>query len=163
MTDDLDLRRQLIAQLEEKRAHLMFEEAVADFPMDKINVRPPNVNYTPWHLLEHLRICQWDILDYMRNAHYKYVKWPDDYWPASDSEADEAAWNASIESFRRDLQAIKNIINNPETDLYAQIPHGEPGHTILREILVVASHNAYHIGELAVLRQVMDAWPDSHG
>jgi hypothetical protein len=161
MTHDLDLRQQLIAQLEERRAHLMFDEAVADFPVDKINTRPPNVTYTPWHLLEHLRISQWDILDYMRNPQYQYQKWPEDYWPAQDSEADAAQWNASIEAFRADLQAIKAIINDPAADLYAQIPHGEAGHTILREVLVVASHNAYHIGELGILRQVMDAWPSS--
>jgi hypothetical protein len=95
----------------------------------------------------------------MRNPNYQYAKWPDDYWPAQDAEADTEAWNASIESFRADLKAVKAIINDPATDLHAQIPHGEPGHTILREVLVVASHNAYHIGELGILRQVMNAWP----
>ncbi|MBZ0299346.1 MAG: DinB family protein, partial [Anaerolineae bacterium] len=114
--------------------------------------------YTPWHLVEHLRISQWDLLDYMRNPAYEYRDWPKGYWPAQDAHTDAAGWQQSLDGFRADLQAVVAIVRDPQMDLVAQIAHGEPGHTILREALLVADHNAYHIGELGILRQVMDAW-----
>jgi len=159
MTGDLALREQLVALLSKRQAHLSFDDAVADFPLEKINTRPPSVPYTFWHLVEHLRIAQWDILDYIGNSDYVTLKWPEGYWPDPAAEADEATWNQSIHTFKSDLQALVEIVDNPNTDLYAQIPHGAPGHNILREVLVVADHNAYHIGELAILRQVMGLWP----
>jgi hypothetical protein len=158
MDADQRLRQQLIAQLTARQAHLTFEDAVANFPLDKINSRPPNVPYTPWHLVEHLRIAQWDILDYCRNPHYTAPHWPDEYWPAPDAETDAAGWQRSIDQFLADRQALIAIVSDPQTDLFAPIPHGEPGHTLLREALLAADHNAYHIGELAILRQVMDIW-----
>lgn len=161
MTDDQALREQLVALLSKRQAHLSFDDAVADFPLDQINTRPPNVPYTPWHLVEHLRIAQWDILDYIVNSDYVAPKWPEAYWPDPAADADEATWNQSITAFNHDRQALVAIVQDPDTDLYAQIPHGAPGHNILREILVVSDHNAYHIGELAILRQVMDNWPEN--
>lgn len=160
MNADQSLRNHLLALLEGRGARMPFESAVADFPEMKINTAAPNVPYTFWHLVEHLRITQWDILDYMRNPDYTYIRWPDDYWPPRDQMADLTMWNRSVQQFRDDLEAIRAIVRNPEIDLYAQIPHGEPGHTYLREVLLVADHNAYHIGELGILRQVMSAWPD---
>ncbi len=154
---DTALREQLLHLLRGGNAHLAFDDAVADFPMEAINRRPPHVPYTPWHLLEHLRITQWDILDFIRNPHYQAIKWPDNYWPAPDTEADAAAWEQTLAAFRADLKAIEAIASDPQTDLAATIPHGD-GQTVLREILLVADHNAYHIGEFAILRQVMGTW-----
>ena len=160
MDGDKALRDELLHLLRGGNAHMSFDEAVTDFPMTAINQRPPNVPYTPWHLLEHMRIAQWDILDFMRNPDYRELKWPDDHWPASDAMADEAAWEQTLATFRADLQAVEEIADDPQTDLYARIPHGT-GQIILREILLVADHNAHHIGEFAILRQVMGTWPAS--
>jgi hypothetical protein len=154
---DKVLREELLHLLRGGNAHLSFDDAVADFPMDAINRRPPNVPYTPWHLLEHLRLAQWDILDFVRNPNYQEMQWPDDYWPAPDAEADAAAWDKTLATFRADLKAVEDLVNDPQTDFSATIAHGD-GQTILREILLVADHNAYHIGEFAILRQVMGTW-----
>lgn len=154
---DTALREQLLHLLRGGNAHLSFDDAVADFPMDAINRRPPNVPYTPWHLVEHLRLAQWDILDFVRNPQYQEMKWPDDYWPAPNAEADAAAWEQTLAAFRADLKSLEDLVTDPKTDLSAKIPHGD-GQTILREILLVADHNAYHIGEFAILRQVTGTW-----
>ncbi len=158
MNPDETLRQQLVNLLLKRQAHMLFEDAVADFPPQHINGRPPGVEYTFWHLLEHLRICQYDILDYIRNPHYEAPNFPDDLWPSRDAETDLAGWQQTIDRFLADRQALVDIVQNPQTDLYAQIPHGWDGHNILREILVVADHNAYHLGELGILRQVMGLW-----
>ena len=158
MTDDSELRIQLLALLKGGQAFAPFDHAVADFPLDRINERPPNVPYTPWHLLEHIRIAQWDILDYIRNPNYTHIQWPEDYWPPQDAQADAVQWNKTINDFRADLRALLTIVEDPATDLTAPLPHA-PQHNILREILIVAEHNAHHIGEFAILRQVMGTWP----
>ncbi len=158
MDQDQTVRDHLLSLLRGRNAHMNFDDVVADFPLDQINVKPPNVSYTPWHLVEHLRITQWDILEYVRNPQHVSPEWPVGYWPAPDAAADEAAWGRTIEQFRRDYRDIEALVTNPDTDLYTPIPHGYDGHTILREVLLVADHNAYHIGELGILRQVMGAW-----
>ena len=152
------LREQLIALIDGVGARMPFDEAVADFPDEAINQRPPNVEYTPWHLLEHLRITQWGILDYIVNPAYVEIEWPADYWPSRDSTATPEQFARTIEGFRADQAALRAIVADPATDLLATIPN-TPGHTILREIRVVGDHNAYHLGEFAVLRQVMGTWP----
>lgn len=152
------VREQLVKLLTLQQAHMGFEEAVKDFPAAHYNSRPPNVDYTFWHLLEHLRICQWDILDYSRNPHYKHIEWPRDYWPAKDAMTDAEGWQQTVEQFLADRAALVSMVRDPQTDLYTPIPHGYDGHTILREAMVLADHNAYHIGEFAVLRQVMGIW-----
>lgn len=157
-TSDEALRQQLVNMLVVPQASMMFEDAIRDFPMGHINTFPTNVEYTFWHLVDHLRFTQWDILDYIRNPDYKYHRWPFDYWPPRDATTDEAGWKKTIQQFIADRDELVRIVQSPATDLYAQIPHGEPGHTILREILVVGSHNAYHVGELGILRQVMKIW-----
>lgn len=162
MNESDNLRKWLLNLLDGGMAHMSLTDATADFPEALINMRPPNVTYTFWHLVEHLRITQWDILDYIQNPEYKYREWPREYWPEPDAITDMAGWNLSIVHFEADLNAIRAILQNPATDLYAQIPHGEPGHNILREVLVVADHNSYHTGELGILRQVMNAWPEEH-
>ncbi len=155
---DAELRNQLVRMLTVQQAHMGLEDAVKAFPAKDYNTRPPNVEYTFWHLLEHLRITQWDILDYCRNPNYKELEWPKGYWPAKDATTDAAGWNHTLNQFIADRDALVAIVQNPQTDLYAQIPHGAAGHNILREILVVADHNAYHIGELGILRQVVGNW-----
>lgn len=158
MTPDALLRQQLVNLLTMPQAHMTFDDAVKNFPSAHYNTRPAGVEYTFWHLLEHLRICQWDILDYCRNPNYQYMEWPRDYWPAPDAVTDAAGWQHSINQFVADLEALVAMVKNPQTDLYVPIPHGYDGHTILREILVVADHNAYHIGEFGILRQITGIW-----
>jgi hypothetical protein len=159
MTTDLDLvRRQLVEMLDARGAHMPFEPAVADFPEEGLNRLVPNGVYTPWHLLEHIRYAQADILDYIRNRSYLAPTWPDNYWPARDARASAADFAATVESFTRDRAALRAIVSDPATDLLGVIP-GTPGHTILREVRVVGAHNAYHLGEFAILRQVMGTWP----
>lgn len=158
MDEAQPLRVQLMNLLSVRQAHMSFEDAVQDFPLSHINTRPPNVEYTFWHLLEHIRICQRDILDYIREPDYRAPNFPDDLWPERDATTDEAGWRHTIAQFQADLAALIAIINDPHTDLYSQIPHAAPGHTILREALIVADHNAYHIGEFAILRQTMGLW-----
>ena len=158
-TEDIDqLRRQLVEMLDARGAHLPFEPAVADFPGEALNRVVPNGVYTPWHLLEHIRFAQADILDYIRNSSYLAPTWPDNYWPPRDAQATPEDLAATVEAFRRDRAALREVVSDPATDLFAVIP-GTPGHTILREIRVVSAHNAYHLGEFAILRQVMGTWP----
>jgi hypothetical protein len=159
MNTDQAVRNHVLALLDGGQAHMSYEDVVADFPADKINVKPPNVPYTPWHLIEHLRITQWDILDYTRNPNYVAISWPTDYWPEQDAKTDMAGWQKTIDQFLADLAEMRAIVADPKTDLTAPIPYAEHGHTVLREALLLADHNAYHIGELGILRQVMDAWP----
>lgn len=155
--DDV-MRQQLLALLRGGNAHMPFDAAVADFPTEYINTPAPNVSYTPWHLLEHLRIAQWDILEFIRNPDHASPDWPEGYWPARDATTDAAGWQATIDAFHADLAALEDIVTDPETDVLAPISHA-PDYTVFREILVVADHNAYHVGEFAILRQVMETWP----
>ena len=159
MARDRALREQLVALLRGGNAHMGFDEAVAGFPPALINARPPNVGYTFWHLLEHLRLTQADILEYLTSAAYRDRSWPDDYWPTPDAQATGRDWDESVAAFRRDLAAIAAIVADPGTDLFGAVP-SNPEHTLLREALIVADHNAYHVGELGILRQVAAAWGD---
>ncbi len=156
------LRSQLLALLQGGNAHMGIDDAVADFPMEFINQHPPNVTYTPWHLLEHLRITQFDILEFVRNPEYVSPQWPEGYWPAPGASATPERWQQTIDAFKADLQAIQDIVQDPGTQILAELPHAQ-GYTMLREILLVADHNAYHIGEFAILRQVMGTWPAERG
>lgn len=139
-------------------SYMTFDDVVADFPMRHINTRPPNVPYTPWHLLEHMRIAQRDILEYIEDPDYRLPTWPDDYWPKPDDEADAAAWKKTIADFRRDRAALAKIAANPRVALGSALPYAQQ-HTLIRELLIVSEHNTYHIGEFAILRQVMGTWP----
>lgn len=160
MEADTVLREQIYQLLQGGNAHMTFDDAVAHFPREHMNTRPPHVSYTPWHLLEHLRITQWDILEFTRDPQHVSPAWPAGYWPARDAQADDATWEHTITLFRADLSALQQIATDPTVDLYAPIPHGN-GQTVLRELLLAADHNAYHIGEFAILRQVMQTW-DNH-
>ena len=151
------LRKQLIKLLSWEDAHVGFDAAVADIPPRLRGTVPPGLPYSPWQLVEHLRITQHDILDFCRNPAYQEMSWPKDYWPPDASPTSPAAWDASIEQFRQDRSALEALAGDPAIDLEAQIPHGT-GQTYLRELLVVADHTAYHIGELIVVRRLLGAW-----
>ena len=160
MSVDSELRNQLVRMLTVRQAHMDFEDAVANFPKEHINTRPPNCEYTFWHLVEHLRICQKDIVEYIQSDDYHWPSFPDDLWPDSSAATDPAGWQRTIESFCADRQALVDIVNDPEVDLFAPLPNsGEYEHNILREINIIASHNAYHTGELGIMRQMMGLWP----
>jgi hypothetical protein len=159
--DDRGFRDQLVRLLEGDDAHMRFEEAVAEFPDGAINAFPRNVPYTPWHLVEHLRITQRDILDYIVDAAYEEPPWPSAYWPARDAIATSAEFAASVAAFLTDRNTLRDLVTNPATDLLAPMPHA-PGHSIAREVRIAGDHCAYHVGEFAVLRQVMGTWPADH-
>ena len=152
------VRDELLALIDGRGAHMPFDAAFADFPDEAINRLPPNVSYTPWHLLEHIRLTQADILAYIRQVGYVAPAWPSAYWPARDARATPDQFARSVAGFRSDRAALREIVADPATDLLATIPN-TPGHTILREVRLVGDHNAYHLGEFAVLRQVMGTWP----
>jgi hypothetical protein len=126
MQTDQIMRQQLLALLRGGHAHMTFDEAVAEFPLEYINRKPPNVPYTPWHLLEHLRICQWDILEFIRNPDHISPDWPSGVWPSPEAQADAAQWQQTIAAFRADLEALERLAQNPETDLFAPLPQGLP-------------------------------------
>jgi hypothetical protein len=151
---DKALREHLLYLLGGGGAHADFESVIKDFPPEVINRKPAHVPYTPWHVLEHMRIAQWDILEFSRDPAHVSPAWPEGYWPAQDAEASEADWQRSVGGFRRDLDAMKQLVEDPATDLYAPLPHGE-GQTILREALLVADHNAYHLGVLVTLKRTL--------
>ena len=153
------LREHVLYLLRGGGAHLDFDKAVAGLPPALWGGKPAGQPHTPWRLLEHLRICQWDILDFSRNPRYVAPKFPDDYWPAGDAPPDDGAWDRSVAGFRADLKAMQDLVADPVTDLFARIPHGE-GQTILREALLVADHNAYHLGQLVLVRRLLGAWPE---
>ena len=151
------IREEMVFLLTRGNAHMGFEDAVADFPEEAMNTPFPNGTYTPWHLLEHMRLTQWDILEFSRDAKHKSPDWPGGYWPTKAAPPDEKAWDKSVRAFRRDLNALSALVADESTDLFAPIPHGT-GQTILREALLAADHNAYHLGQLLLLRRLLGAW-----
>lgn len=152
------LRDHLVRLLDWQDAHVNFDDAVEGLPVELRGVRPPGLAHSPWELLEHLRIAQHDILDFCRNRDYKELAFPADYWPASAAPPAPEAWDASVAAFRRDLAALCRLAEDPALDLMAAIPHGS-GQTYLRELFLVADHNAYHVGQLVVVRRLLGAWP----
>ncbi len=161
MSDEAKLRDEIAQLLRGQSTFRLFEHIVRDFPPAAMNQRPPNVPYTPWALLEHIRVAQWDILEYIRNPEYVAPHWPDEYWPPPDQQADEAMWQRSVAGFQADRSALEQILLDPSVDLTAPLPHA-PEHTIIREIRLAAGHSAFHLGEFAILRQVMGTWPPDH-
>ncbi|MFY9949053.1 MAG: DinB family protein [Candidatus Sulfotelmatobacter sp.] len=155
---DKQLREHVVELLNGKGAHASFDDAVKAMPEGLFGVKPEGYPHSAWMLLEHLRIAQWDILEFSRNPKYKTPKWPDDYWPENATPPSPAAWNKSIQQFRKNLKAMQDLVSNPKTDLFARIPWGD-GQTILREALLVADHNAYHIAQLVDVRRLLGAWP----
>ena len=155
--NDKALREHLDYLLGGGGAHLDFDKAITGLPPEIRGVRAPNTPHTAWRLVEHLRIAQWDILEFSRDPEHVSPEWPAGYWPAGDAPPDDAAWDRSVAAFRADLAAMRALVNNPGTDLFAPLPHGD-GQTVLREALLVADHNAYHLGQLVFLRRALGAW-----
>jgi hypothetical protein len=154
--ETVSLRKHLENVLRMKGAHLSFEEAVADFPAALRGKKLSGAPHTAWQLLEHMRLAQEDILDFARNPKYKEKKFPDDYWPAAGAPPDEDAWDKSVKQFQKDLKEMLALIADTKHDLLAKIPHGQ-GQTLLREALLVADHNAYHLGQFVFLRKMLEA------
>ncbi|MBT1072185.1 DinB family protein [Pelotalea chapellei] len=152
------LRSELVALLSGEHAHMSFEEVVAEIPLPRINDKPPRTPYSLWHFVEHIRIAQWDILEFIRNPLHISPDYPLGYRPSPDAQTDEEGWLKTLEEVLSDLHSLKEIVLDPHTELFAPLPHA-PSYTIFREILTAADHNAYHIGELALVRQVMGLWP----
>jgi hypothetical protein len=152
------LRQHVVNLLAGKGAHADFDAAIKDLPAAARGKRPDGAEHSPWEILEHLRIAQWDILEFSVNPDHKSPAWPSGYWPKSQAPENAIEWNESVEHFRRDLKRMSALVSSEDTDLFAKIPHGD-GQTILREALLVADHNAYHIGELVLLRRLLGVWP----
>lgn len=153
------LRDQLVDLLRVGHAHISFSDAVADWPPELRGAQPPGQPFTPWRLLEHIRISQWDILEFSKSAKHVSPDWPVGYWPPGDAPADAAAWDQSVAQVKRDLQSMARLVADAKTDLFTRIPHGT-GQTLLREALVLADHNAYHVGQLLLLRRLLGAYHD---
>jgi uncharacterized damage-inducible protein DinB len=157
MGNEKALRQQLVKLLKGGEAHANFEKAIKDFPAELREKTPAGAEHSAWELLEHLRIAQRDILEFSRNPAYHAPKWPDEYWPGSQAPPDEHAWNKSVKGFEDDLKAMCALVTDEGTDLFVKIPHGD-GQTILREAMLVADHNAYHLGQMVLLRRLLGAW-----
>ncbi len=157
MPKDTALRQHLLELLKGGNAHTTIQEAVQDFPAELRGKTPKGSPHSPWEILEHMRIAQWDILEFSRNPNHKSPTFPEGYWPQGPEPPDAKAWDRSVHSFCQDLQALCALVADEGTDLYARIPHGE-GQTILREALLTADHNAYHLGQLVLLRRILGAW-----
>jgi uncharacterized damage-inducible protein DinB len=155
MSDDA-LRAHVLRVLEWQDAHVGFEAVVEGLPPELRGTQAKGLPYSAWQLLEHMRITQHDILDFCRNAAYVEMKWPNDYWPKSAAPSDGISWEESVAAFQRDREALKQLVADPKVDLFAKIPHGQ---TYLREALLAADHNAYHLGQLVVVRRLLGIWP----
>jgi hypothetical protein len=152
-----ELRDRIVYLLKGGGAHAGFDDAVKNMPEELRGVKPDGLPHTAWMLLEHLRLGQSDILEFCRNSKYEAPDWPKDYWPKTEVPPSAGAWNKSVRQFRKDLQSMQELVANPKIDVYARIPWGN-GQTILREALLVADHNAYHVGQLVDVRRLLRVW-----
>ncbi|OGU82733.1 MAG: ABC transporter [Ignavibacteria bacterium RBG_16_35_7] len=155
MNSEKPLREHLINLLQGHGAHMGYEEALSGFPKDFRNSKLPKFSNTPWKILEHMRIAQWDIYQFCINPEHISPKFPDGYWPEEETPPNENAWENSVNVFFKDLQKMQDLVADSSTDLFAPIPHGT-GQTILREALLVADHNAYHLGQLIVMQRYLE-------
>jgi hypothetical protein len=158
--DDSKLR-ELLVKLLQGETHMSFDDAISNYPLSEINIRPTNGQYSVWQLMEHIRFTQRDILNFITDKKYTTPDWPVDYWPGNGKSADEKMWKTTIESYKKDLKELEKIVLNPKIDLYQKIPWGE-GQTMIEEFIKVADHTSYHLGELGILRQVMFTWSKDH-
>jgi len=156
--NDRSLREHLLYLLGGGGAHVSLDDAVAGLPAEKRGEKPSGMDHSIWDLLEHIRIAQWDILEFSRDRKHKSPPWPEGYWPAAGQSPSAAQWNASVKEVRADLKAMQALVKNPKTDLFAKIPWGD-GQTILREALLIADHNAYHVAQIVDVRRLLGAWP----
>ena len=151
------LRDHLVSLLSGRGAHVDWKVTFSGVPPKLRGVRPDGLPYSIWELLEHLRIAQWDILEFSRNGKHKSPAWPEGYWPKTEAPPSAASWNNSLRSFRADLKAMAKLVADKKTDLFAKIPHGT-GQTVLREALLIADHNSYHLGQMVLLRRLLGTW-----
>jgi DinB superfamily len=154
MVTDKPLREHLLELLQGEFAHISLEQAITDFPVDQINTRVDASPHTAWQLLEHIRLAQWDIIDFITNPAYKEHTFPDDYWPKDQGTAEN--WKNTVMKVLDDLQSMREMILHENTDLFAKIPHGS-GQTILREALLIADHNAYHLGQIVLIKRMPES------
>ncbi len=157
MENDRSLRQHLVSLLTGENAHVNFESAIKGLPKDVRGKRPRGAEHSLWQILEHLRIAQWDILEFSRRSDHVSPEWPTGYWPAKPVPPSDEAWGRSVKAFRADLQAMVELVENESTDPFATIPHGT-GQTILREAILIADHNAYHLGQFVMLRRLLGSW-----
>jgi hypothetical protein len=156
---DKSLRDHLHELLKGGSAHLDFDKAIADLPAKLRGAKAPGLPHTVWQLVEHLRLAQWDILEFSRDKNHVSPPWPAGYWPDSEVPADDAAWETSVEAFHAELKAMQDLVADPKTDLYAKLPWGD-GQTVLREALLAADHNAYHVAQIVMVRHGLGAWKE---
>src|SRR5690348_4968795 len=157
MADDAALREHLIQLLEGGNAHATFDSAVKAFPVDRAGVRPKGLPHSAWELLEHIRIAQHDILRFSISADHVSPAWPEGYWPSAPGPEKESDWARSVKSIKKDMSEFQNVVRDPKQDLYRKFPWGD-GQTLLREALLIADHNAYHIGQLVLVRRLLGEW-----
>jgi hypothetical protein len=154
---DQGLRKHILDLLRGGNAHLDLDSAMEGLPADKRGLRPEGAAHSPWEILEHLRLAQWDILEFSRDPAHVSPEWPAGYWPATPEPPDPEAWNRTVEAFRRDLAALQALVEDPASDLFTPFSWGQ-GQTLLREALLIADHNSYHLGEMVVVRRLLGAW-----
>jgi hypothetical protein len=155
------VRKHALELLKGGEAHVDFQKAVKDFPAEKRGVKPPGAAHSAWELLEHLRLAQLDILEFSRNPRHVSPKWPEGYWPESPSPSSAKQWDESVSAFERDTKELEKLVADPSADLLAPFPHSDGGQTLLREALLAADHNSYHLGQLVVLRRALGTWPET--
>ena len=154
---DQSLRSHLVQQLDGRQAHVDMESVLARLSLDALSQKHPDSSHTIWELFEHIRIAQWDIVAFSHDPSHRSPEFPQGYWPSAAAPAAEADWDASREAFRHDLDTMKGLVQDTSNDLHAKIPHGS-GQTLLREALLVADHNAYHLGQIVMLMKLMGHW-----
>jgi len=151
------VKQQLIEFLTKASAHVTFEDAVKNMSIENAGAKPENLPYSIWQLVEHIRIAQWDILEFSRNPNHISPKWPDEYWPKEASVSDKTAWERSLQQIEKDKEAFIQLLNDPSSDLYTPFPHGD-GQNLLREALLIADHTSYHTGEILAIRRLLNDW-----
>jgi uncharacterized damage-inducible protein DinB len=156
--NDASLRDQLVQLLRGGSAHIDVFAALKDFPPKLYGAKPENAPHSAWQLLEHMRMALRDLWDFSTNAEYVEKNWPDDYWPESAAPPSKQAWDSSVKALKEDLAAFEKLVKNPKSNLYAQIPWGKEKQTLLREVLLAADHNSYHVGQLVLLRRLLGTW-----
>jgi hypothetical protein len=155
--NDKPVREHVLYLLRDGGAHASFEAAIKGLPVKLRGKRPKGAEHSAWEILEHMRLAQWDILEFSRDAKHASPKWPEGYWPKSAAPPNAGAWAKTVRAFREDLESMCKLVEEPSVDLFARIPHGD-GQTLLREALLIADHNAYHLGEMVLVRRLLGAW-----
>ena len=159
MADDSQLRDQLVAVLQGGHAHATFDDVVKGFPVERAGTRPQGLPHSAWELLEHMRLAQEDILRFSQSAAHVSPKFPEGYWPASPAPGSHQQWSEAVRAFRQDLAEFEAMLRDPQQDLHRKFPWGD-GQTLLREALLIADHNSYHLGQLVLVRRLLGAWPE---